>query len=196
MPTQLTLVDVWNGAIDHISDKVINDPMEDTVYTRWLKRNYPNLLDAELRANPWNFAMTYHELTPTPTPPLFRWASKYQLPVGAIRFLPPTEGGVREAPTVLHEIVGDELYTNLTGKQFVRCISRITEPGRWDPMFAEMLMASLAMKMCTKFTGKMDYLVKVQAIYTNLKKEAIYTDAIEGSGEPVEQHEVISVRYA
>ena len=195
MPTQLTTLDVWNGALDHISEQPVNDTMENTTYTRWIKRNYNNLLDAELRANPWNFAVTYHELTPVATPPLFRWSAKFQLPTNALRFLPPTYEGVRTADTIPHEIAGDELYMNSDGKQFLRCISRIVEPGRWDPMFAEMFMASLALKMTIKFTAKAEYFKIVQALYSQLKQQAIYTDALEGSAEPVEQMDVINVRY-
>lgn len=197
MPTQLTVLDVWNGALDHVSEQPINDPMQDNTYSRWIKRNYPNLLDAELRANPWNFAITYHTLTPSVAAPAFRWRHGYQLPTGALRFLPPSIDGKRETKTLKHEIVGDQLYMNYnaSGGTPIRCVSRIVEPGRWDPLFAEMLMASLALKMCIKFTAKESYYARVERAYDRVKNQAVYTDALEGSGEPVEQHDIIAVRY-
>jgi hypothetical protein len=195
VPTQLTVVDVWNGALDHVSEQPVNDVGENNTYTRWILRNYPNMLDAELRANPWNFAIEYHELTPNVLNPKFRWRRSFTLPVNGLRWLPPTYWGERDADTIPHEIVGNDMYMNETGTNYLRVVMRVVEPGRWDPLFAEAFMAALAVKMALKFTGKETYLTKAQNLYTAAIQRATTADALEGSAEPVEQHEVINVRY-
>lgn len=195
MPTQLTKVDVWNLAIDHISEIPLGTPEDDNPFAHFLQRQYPTMLDAELRKNVWNFAVVEHKLDKDPVDPDYGWNFRYKQPNDALRILPPTLYGQRGNSPVEHQVNNGYIMSNAQTPLRIRTVQRIENPGQWDPLFALALAAALGQKMALRFTGKESYLRAAQAAYTDAIEQAQSIDAFEGSPEPVEQSDVINVRY-
>lgn len=195
MPTTLTDVGVYNQALDFVNERPLTTPDDDNAYARFLTRHYANTRDAELRKNNWNFAITYHELAQDGTDPAFRFNYRYPLPAGWLRLLPPTLDGKRGAAAIPHEVVGAYVYTDIVTTFKVRCVSRVTDPALWDPLFADALVARLGMKLSLKFTAKGSYYDRAANAYNAAIADAVQADALEGTADPVEASAVITARY-
>jgi hypothetical protein len=196
MPTGLAKIDVWNGALDILRDAPLTATTDTTATARWLSRNYDNLLAATLRAYPWNFALDRAELAEDATTPAFGWAKRYAMPSGWVRLLPINVDGEWEGTPIDHELEGAYILTDESAPLRVRGVDLITNPGAWDPLFAEALEARIALKMAHWLTGKASYVKVAETLYKAALSEAYRIDGMEGSPEMPEQSAVIAARYA
>lgn len=194
MPSTLTVLGVWNLALDVIKSTPLQSQNDDDATARWLQRNYAHIRDVALRSYDWNFAREYHSLSKDATNPPFRWSYAYTLPPDWLRVLPVTELGARNGKPVPHEVIKNKVYTNHYSPLNVRLIVRVDNTGDWDPIFTEMVKASLALGMANKFTGKNKFIELSSALLKSAQDKAEEIDTFEGSAEPVEQHDIIRVR--
>lgn len=194
MATSLTKLSVWNLAIDVIKDTPIQTLEDDTAVAKWLHRNYDMIVEANLRTYNWNFAREYHVLSAQAKGPAFRWSYAYKLPNGWLRLLPIEHRGIRGGRIVEHEVVGEYIYTNEPAPLYIRCIMNQTNPGLWNTLFVRLIVADLALGMANKFTGKNKFIELAAGLLREAREMAEAIDTLEGSAEPIEQHDVIRVR--
>lgn len=195
MPTAQTKLEVCNLALDVIREAPVASLDAVSAPLRMILRNYDHTVDVVLRSYVWNFAKLRHELSEDGTAPLFKWDHRYKMPLKTVRVLPlieyASDGTSRPIP---HEIVGNYIETNYDPPLPVTVIERKENPGEWDPLFLEIVRCSLARIVANKFTNKNRYLELATALLTAAQNKAEEIDTLEGSPEPVEQHDIIRVR--
>lgn len=195
MPTSLTVTSVYNMALDMIAEAPLSSTAGVNDYARWLNRNYSPVVEAALRANPWNFACEYHQLNASVDVPAFRWKTKYDLPNLWLRVLPLTISGYRGAAPVSHEVKGNALYANTTSALNVELVMNKQDPGEWDPLFATYVAAKLAHGMAHRFVRKTTFVQLCAQQAQQAYDQAELIDAFEGTPDLTEQHDIIRVRY-
>lgn len=194
MPTSHTLVTVANRALDFISEFPISTLADESPYARWINRNFSHTVEMSLRQQPWNFACEMHTLNPVPGHPEYRWRYRYELPPGWLRVLPPTYNGQRNGRPLTYEVKRRGLYMNEKGPRPVELVMNVQEPGQWEPLFAELVAARLALGMSHRFTGKTSYTDRCAQLAQDALDAAAEINAFEGSVDPFEQHDIIRVR--
>ncbi len=194
MPTSQTVTTIYNGALDMIVENPISTLADSSPYTRWLNRNFPLVVETALRQQPWNFACSLFKLSVEPDAPPFRWTYQYKLPPGWLRVLPLTYDGDRNGQPVPHEVKSNYLMTNKAAPLPVECVMNIQDPGKWDPLFASLVIARLAYGMANRFTGKDKYVQIAKMTAQAALDTAQAVNAFEGSLMPVEQFDIIRAR--
>ena len=193
MPTGYTILTLKNAALDGIGELPLA-PGETNVYARWLNRNYEHAVRSALRANPWNFAVELHQLNRSLDEPAFRWAYYHDLPPGWLRVLPFTQYGHGRGKPIEYAVFGDRIATNYDSDHFVPLVMDRQDPGTWDALFADYIVARLANGMAHRFTGKSSFVQLTENAMQNAMETAAEINAFEGSPEPVEQYDIIRVR--
>jgi hypothetical protein len=197
MPSSLTKLGVWNLAIDVIKDTALQTTGDTAATARWLERNWQHIVETTLRAYPWNFAKELHELSADADTPPFKWSYFYSPPAGWLRVLPITQGGRRDGRIVPHELIGQRIAANYGPPLPVTLImDKSSNPGEWDSLFTEMVRCKLALGMANKFTSKSKYIELASQMLNAATEQAEQIDAFEGTGEPIEQHDIILSRHA
>ena len=194
MPSELSLLGVYNLALDHIVETPLSSLTEDSPYQRWLTRNFSHLRDVLLRGYPWNFATQFNTLSEDSATPPFRWAARYTLPPDWLRVLPPTYLGNRGGKPIPYEVVGNYLYTDQRTTLYVRTVQRVEDLDAWDTVAIDALALSVAIRMTYRFTGKDTHRDRLIEELKGVLAHAREIDTLEGSTEPVEQHDVIDIR--
>jgi hypothetical protein len=194
MPSTLTQLDIYNLAMDHLSEVALSATTEDNVYARWMNRNYANLRDSMLRMHPWNFATELTVLTASATTPTFKWLYQYTLPASHLRVIPPTYLGQRGGQPVPFQIRQNLLMCNIGPSMYVETINRVTNEGDFDPLFGDTLGLFMAMRMSHRFTAKVTYRDRLDKDFKEAMASAAYIDFLEGTPEPAEQQDIILVR--
>lgn len=194
MPSELTQVEVWNLALDHIREKPLSTISDDRAEARWLTRNFGHIRDTTTRAYPWNFAKQLNELTEDATAPAYKWDYRYALPDDWLRVLPPTYLGGRGANPIPHEVLGGYILCNIPTTLYLETIQRVEDVTKWDSLAIDALALFLAYRMTFHFTHVRSLRADLYSEFTETLRVATEIDTLEGSAEPVEQHDVIDVR--
>jgi hypothetical protein len=143
------------------------------------------LRDAELSAYPWRFAVKRTQLAASTETPSWGYSTIYERPTDDLR---PIKVGnayvnaqsvgvmyessgysVEEAP---YEIIEGKIHTNISAPLDYEYIMRVTDSGKFDPLFVEALAARLAMDAAEEMTqsaGKKDF---AAAVYGKVLTEA------------------------
>lgn len=192
MPTSLTRHTLYNIALDGIGELPVTLGASNA-YSRWLDRNYTQAVEAALRRQPWNFAVEFWELNRTDDP-AFRWKYAYDLPPNWLRVLPLTKDGHTQGQPYEFSVSNNLVMTNYSGAVKAAIVMNRQDPGQWDPLFANYIIATLANGLSHRFTAKASYAqLTAQAMQAALD-DAEMVNAFEGTIEPVEQYDIIRVR--
>lgn len=194
MPTSHTITTVYNLALDMIADHPVTGPLDDSVYARWLNRNFSHTVEAALRMQPWNFACEFRDLVADVEAPTMRWRNRYALPNGWLRVLPPTYCGNREGSVLPHAVQGNYLLTNDRLRHGVELVMNKQEPGEWDPLFADLIAARLATGMAHRFTAKNSFVDRCRQLALEALEQAELINAFEGSLPEPDEMNIIKVR--
>lgn len=193
MPTSHTVNTIYNGALDIVSSHpiVLGDNRAEA---RWLARNYQHYVRTALRQDVWNFAVELHELNQTTTP-AFRWGYAYDLPPGWLRVIPPTYRGERGGQPIPYEVKGGAFLTNRAADMYVELVMDRQDPGDWDDLFANVVMARLAHGMAHALTHKASFVQLAKQTAQEAYEIAQQINAFESPGDDAEQHDIIRARY-
>lgn len=192
---QLSEVAVYNMALDMLEEGPVTAPSEDSRAARLLSRNYAQTRDEVLRAHPWNFALTRTKLPALAEAPAFGWLRAFQLPSDCLRVLPIVRDGGFEARPIAHEIEGSQVLTDEPAPLAIRYIRSVSDPGRFDALFARALAARLAVYVGHVITGKQSYIERVGRIYSETLAEARRIDSLEGTAATPLGEDWIEARY-
>jgi len=131
-----------NLALTRIGAKVIVDiEGPKTNEGRKSKLLYPQLRDALLRSHWWRFATKRATLSQDTTDPDFEWDYQYELPTNFLRMKELYD------TTNSYSLEGTKLLTNDDTAEIVY-IAQITDPSKFDPLFTEVLVLQLAIRLC------------------------------------------------
>lgn len=145
----------------------------------WASSVYENARDALLAEYPWNFAMKRAALSADPDEPTWGYDYRYTLPADCLRVLDIE--GEPDSTTEPWKVEGGYIITDAIAPLYVRYIERVTNVGRFPPMFTEALVARLAAEGAYSFTGNVAREQAMTQLYEARLAIAKRYDAQEGT---------------
>lgn len=176
-------VDVANMALDVLDEAAIDALTEDVKPARLLDRHYVQTRQAELAKHPWVFALANESVTGTDTDSgdgTLNWS--YAVPSGALRILPLTYNGEPDGVPISWRQEGGVILSDQESPRIIRYIADVTDPDDWSPLFTEVMVAALAVKIALPLTHKAGMVEIAQNAYQRAVAEATRTNAFEASG--------------
>lgn len=144
---------------------------------------------AELRANPWNFAIKRAQLAADTTAPLFGPSYRFPLPSDCLRVLVPKN------PCPDWNVEGRAVVSTDTSPLEIRYVRDETDPTVFDAMFCELLAYRIALAInidLSDSTAKQQMLAQA---YKAALIEARKVDALESVPEQAADSSWITGRY-
>lgn len=155
-----TRVQVCNRALSKLGNYTIlslDDPSDIAVT---IKSMYSVVLDAELSANRWGFAVRRAMLPALEQAPAFGYERAFQLPVDCLRVLEvgpswpvPLSVAYRHGPNAEWEIEGNTVLTNSPPPLYLRYLRRVEDPAEYPASFVEAFACKLAIEICERIAG-------------------------------------------
>ena len=162
--------DICNMALLKVGAKpAIATLTEDSDNARLCNTFYDPVLDALLRAHPWNCATERKQVTALATGPIMDYDHYYQLPTNPYCLRVLQVGPLEDQPT-RWRVEGRKLLTDENSPKLVY-IKRITDTNEFDPLLVDALVLKIALKIAMPLTT-------TQAIIKGL------TDELEGISLP------------
>ncbi len=143
--------DIINRALGRLGESRVTSIDEASPAGRACKLHYEPTRDALLRSHPWNFATKRVTLSQVLPVPLFNWAYAYQMPADSLR-LTEVNGSDIDMLGNYWKIEGDKLLTDDSTMEIVY-VYRCEDPGLWDPLFCEMMVIKLAIRLAETLRG-------------------------------------------
>ena len=148
----MTETEICNMALGRIGAKRISDfadTNEDNHQSVQCRLHYVQTRDALLRSHWWRFARYRVQLSENTTAPTFEFDNAFDLPSDFLRlWIRPFEDnnwGLNNTDRTF-SMEGKQLLTN-EDSVYLRYIRRVTDPAEFDPLFIEVLVLKLAIKM-------------------------------------------------
>ena len=151
----LSETSICNKALGKIGAKRIND-FGDTSDTKpeaiQCRLHYEPTRDALERSHSWRFARARAELSQDEEDPDFEWDNQFILPTDFLRFRSIYEEAGTTSKSRRHAIEGQRLLTDLS-EVSLRYIKKVTDVTEFDPLFVEVLVLRLALKLVGPLAG-------------------------------------------
>lgn len=153
-----SLVDLASIALTHIGDQAITALTEDSDRARAMNRVLISALDAKIREHSWNCFQLRATLIEVSETPAYDFAHQYQLPQDPLCL------DVLETNLDTNEPWRIESFQNAAATATYRVLltdatsvsilylARITDPTRWDALFADAMAMELAWRVCYALT--------------------------------------------
>lgn len=156
--TALSETGICNMALGRIGAKRIKDiedDSEDSVQAIQCRLHYSQTRDALIRSHWWRMARARKVLSANTTDEeLGEWDNAWDLPTDFLRMKKPyegTESGDFEQKYT-YSLEGRRILSNETTMK-IRYIKRVTDPPSFDPLFVEVFVLVLALKMVMPLAG-------------------------------------------
>jgi hypothetical protein len=146
-----TVTDIANLALSRLGEQGISDISENIPNAIRCRLHYETARDSLLRSHQWNFATVRAELTQLEDAPAFGWTHAYQLPADFL-CLSTLNGAQAKRCASAYVIEGDNLLTN-AGSAQITYVKKVTDPNRFDSLFADVLIFRLAAAIAMDVTG-------------------------------------------
>lgn len=181
-----SVVETANRALTKLGAARIASLTDDNKQARAVNSCFYALLDAELRANRWTFAIKRATLAALTESPEFGYAYQYQLPddflrldmIGDIFPSVPMDNYI-STETEDYAIEGNLILTDLTAPLKIRYGARILDPEQWDALFIEALACRIAAEICEDLTQSSGKRQQAWNEYTAALKAAKRVNALE-----------------
>lgn len=147
----LSETQICNMSLSDIGSKRINDfdsVTEDSPQMIMCRLHYEPTRDALIRSHWWRFARARTTLSKDTTDPDFEWDNQFILPNDYLRFRSIEEEAGYTSRSRRHAIEGDRFLTNFSTVN-MRYIRRVTDVTKFDPLFVQMLVLQLDLKLIT-----------------------------------------------
>ena len=147
---------ICNMALGRLGAKRIDsydDATESSVEAILCRLHYTQTRDALIRSHRWRFAKGRKTLSENATSPDFEYDHAYDLPVDFLAMQQPYEGvpGL-EGTHYTYSAEGKQILSN-EDEMEIKYIKRVIDPNEFDPLFIEVLVLSLAIKMSMPISG-------------------------------------------
>ena len=142
----LSETSIVNMALARLGANRINALTDTSVEAIQANLHYTQTRDALLRSHTWCFARARAILSVDTTAPAFGYDHQYILPADFLRLV-----GLYDT-SYPYAIEGDRLLTDddATDLYYIR---KVTDPAEFDPLFAEVLVLQLAVKLVMPLSG-------------------------------------------
>ena len=138
---------ICNAALAKIGAKRINNIDTDTSPEAiQCRTHYEMTRDALIRSHWWRFASARKKLAEDVTEPDFEWDSQFILPNDFLRMKSIYENRFSDENYRSYVLEGQRLLTNESTMK-IRYIKKVTDVTEFDPLFVEVLVLQLALKL-------------------------------------------------
>jgi hypothetical protein len=172
---------ICNISLAKLGSKRINDfsdATEDSVQAIHCRTHYEQTRDALIRSHWWGFASDRKVLSQDATDPVGdEWDNQFILPTDFLAMKSIYENRFSNENYRSYALEGQSLLTNESSMQ-IRYIKKVTDPTEFDPLFVEVLVLQLALKLVAPL-GKTDPKLKVD-IKEDLKLLMPAVKALDG----------------
>ncbi len=151
----LSTTRICNSALARTGSKRINnfeDETEGSVQAIHCRTHYEITRDSLLRSHYWRFASARAELSQDTTDPDFEWDNQFILPNDFLRMKSIYDDVLIKNTRRPYAIAGQRLLTNESPIQ-IRYVKRVTDAAQFDPLFVEVLILKLALKLLPGLSG-------------------------------------------
>jgi hypothetical protein len=186
-------VQLCSDALGQLGESPIMSLDDQTKAARLCKRFYFDLRDAVLRAYPWRCAIAFQELNQLAGSSAISnsgYAYTYQLPVDPFCLRALSLNG---DPTIKWERVGNKIVTDEPSVT-LKFIKRIVDPGEYDSLLMDSIIARLAQVLAYPITGDKKMGLAAWELYREKISEARSIDSMEGSTQETITDDLLSVR--
>lgn len=183
-------VSIANAALIQFGADTIMDLDEPSQAARLCKSRLGDVVDAVLRAHPWNAGLARARLAADSAAPAFGFARQFTLPTDpwCLRVLRLDDD------TIPFKVEGRKLLTDAEGPLDVLYIARLTDPAGIDALLAAAIAARLAHEIAYALTNSRQMAADLWQAYEARLREARSIDGQEGSPEPIEADEFLAAR--
>lgn len=154
-PSVLSVTKICNAALAKIGAARINnydDASESSLSVIHCRTHYEMTRDSLLRSHYWRFASTRATLSQDTTDPDFEWDNQFILPTDFLRLKSYYDGTTAQNTRHSFAIEGKRLLTNEDTCE-IRYIKKVTNVTDFDPLFVEVLVLQLALKLVGPLAG-------------------------------------------
>lgn len=184
-------VQIANRALTKLGARRILSIDDDVKEARAINSMFDIVRDSELRAHPWNFAMTRASLPALVSAPAWGFLRQFQLPSDCLRVIQinehywvPSLTDYRTRLDVPYQIEGGKVLTDFQAPLKIRYVARISDTQSWDSCFVEAFASKLAYETCEEITQSNTKKQEAAADYKEAIRSAKRMDAIENPPEP------------
>lgn len=177
----LTLTEIANQALAMVGQVRVSRLDTDTSEAAQLCRDLlPGVRRECLVRHPWNFALRRASLPALAQAPAFGYARAFQVPADCLRVwrivgADPHQPWAREA---------DQILCDLPAPLPIRYIADVGETGRWSPLFARMVAATLAERLAVPLTASQQAAERIAQALLQAQRDARAVDGAEGTPDP------------
>ncbi|GAH18067.1 unnamed protein product, partial [marine sediment metagenome] len=144
---------ICNQALAKIGSKRLNNlDTDSTLQAVQCRTHYETTRDSLLRSHFWRFASARATLSQDATDPDFEWDNQFILPNDFLRLKSIYDGTTGQNTRHTVAIEGQRLLTNEDTCE-IRYIKKVTDPTGFDPLFVELLVLRLALKLVGALAG-------------------------------------------
>lgn len=189
---------IANRALQLLGAGSIMNLTDNTPEARECTRAYDYCRRAELRKQVWNFATARVALSPDAAAPAFGYAYQFSLPTDCLRIVLVND------PYLDWKEEGRKILTNSANSPFgntsvtaagtaalipvtaavspilyLTYVTDVQDPTVFDPLFCELVAASMAQAMCERLTQSNQKLGAARQAHSDALDEAKHADALE-----------------
>lgn len=168
-----SVVDICNNALIRIGSKTITSLSDGDKVANACSAIYEQTRDWLLRQHLWNFAITRVQLASEDATPSFGYDYTYPLPSDYIRAKELFES------SSAYKIEQSSLLTNDSTVKLVY-IARITDVAKFDPLFTEALVLSLAIRLSYILIGSNS---REQSLKDELRQALFLAKQVDGQDD-------------
>lgn len=187
-------VSIANRALTKLGAERVLLLEDDTQQARTLNSMFDDVRDAEIRRHRWKFAIKRAELIALADGPGWGYRFQYPLPNDYLGLIQVGEQYVRMGRQAPWSVEAGNILTNLQAPLRIRYLSRVENPGLFDPLFVEVLACKLALEACETLTQSPGKKQAAMEEYKFAVSEAVRQDAIENPPDELPQGSWLDVR--
>ena len=182
-------IDLISSALVLIGDTPINNLTGNNRFQQVANALYDGIIENELSKHRWGFARAKAQLSLTTDTPIDNdYRSIYQLPSDML-FLIKIRPNVQD-----YQILGDKLYSNLSGKVTADYIYNAPE-SEWPAYFAKLVEYALAIEFSVSIRDSSTIQQNLSVLYQEQARIARFTDSQQHPQEPIAHRPFINVRF-
>lgn len=194
-------VDIANLALSWLGEKDITSLEDDSESARQMRINYIAARDATLEAHDWSFAIKRFIPGENETPPEYGPANAFEIPADCLRVISVDRfnadvglySDILGNEQVEWVLENDQILTN-EAAIYCRGVFRITQEGKFSPLFVHAFAAKLAMLCSLSLTASSDIHQKMVDLFDRLMKEAKTRDGLQGRSKRIRNRSLLKVR--
>ena len=142
----LSLSDLGSKRINNFDDKTESSPQ-----AILCRLHYEPTRDALEQSYPWRFTRGRATLSEDTETPDFQWGKQFILPIDYLAMKSVYEGRFSDENVRSYDLEGNLLLTNETTME-IRYIKKITDVTKFDPLFVQLLVLQLDLKLVMPLT--------------------------------------------